>query len=70
MVLSKRTSRECADNEIDQDSPIIKLQVLGTPMYVINDVETADDLFEKRASIYSNRYDFPPFGNLPASTLR
>lgn len=41
---------------IVQDSPLIKLQVLGTQIYVINNLETADDLFEKRASIYSNRH--------------
>ncbi|EIM81471.1 cytochrome P450 [Stereum hirsutum FP-91666 SS1] len=43
----------------EYDSPIIKLQVLGTPMYVINDLETAEDLFEKRASIYSSRPRMP-----------
>ena len=36
-------------------SPIIRLNVLGTSIIVVNDLKTAVDLFEKRGDLYSNR---------------
>lgn len=60
------TYRKYSENDIGPDSPIIKLQVLGTPMYVLNDLETAVDLFVKRASNYSQRYIHATCYFLPA----
>ena len=38
------------------DSDIIHLQVFGFHLIVCNSKEVADDLFEKKSSIYSDRY--------------
>ncbi|KAJ3521607.1 hypothetical protein NM688_g8996 [Phlebia brevispora] len=41
------------------DSPIIYFEVLGTPIVVVNDFQTARDLFDKRGDIYSERPRMP-----------
>lgn len=38
------------------DSDIVSLSFLGTPVIVLNSVKPANDLFEKRSAIYSDRY--------------
>jgi len=38
------------------DSDIIHLNAAGTSMIVLNSVQAAKDLMEKRSSIYSTRY--------------
>ncbi|ETW82537.1 cytochrome P450 monooxygenase 14 [Heterobasidion irregulare TC 32-1] len=43
----------------ESGSPIIRLNVLGTTIIVINDLKTAVDLFEKRGDLYSNRPRMP-----------
>lgn len=40
-------------------SPIIRLNVLGTTVIVVNNLETAVDLFERRGNIYSERPRMP-----------
>ena len=37
------------------DSDIIYLNVLGTPILVLNSFEAVTELLEKRAAIYSDR---------------
>ncbi|OBZ79585.1 O-methylsterigmatocystin oxidoreductase [Grifola frondosa] len=41
----------------DYGSDIIRLNVLGTNIVVVNSMEIATDLFEKRSNIYSDRSD-------------
>ena len=38
-----------------QDSDIIYLNVLGSPIVVLNSYEAANDLLSRRSSIYSDR---------------
>lgn len=38
------------------DSDLIYLNLIGTPVIVVNSAAAATDLFEKRSSIYSDRY--------------
>ncbi|KAF8589876.1 cytochrome P450 [Ramaria rubella] len=38
---------------------LIYTKTFGTPVVVVNSIETARDLFEKRSSIYSSRPDIP-----------
>ncbi len=38
------------------DSDIIHLNLAGTPVIVVNSAQAAHDLFEKRSSLYSDRY--------------
>jgi hypothetical protein len=40
---------------------VIHLSILGRPMIVLNSVEAAVELLEKRGSNYSDRPDFPMF---------
>lgn len=37
------------------DSDIIHLNMFGTPMIVLNSLEAAQDLFDKRSSNYADR---------------
>lgn len=38
------------------DSDIIYLNLAGTPVVVVNSVDAAYELFERRSSLYSDRY--------------
>lgn len=38
------------------DSPVIRLNMLGTNMIILNDIESTTEFFERRGLIYSNRY--------------
>lgn len=48
------------------DSPIIHFKLLGTSIIVLNDADTAHDLFDKRAEIYSERLVVTEICNMPA----
>ena len=37
------------------DSPIISVNMLGTRIVILNDMKTIEELFERRANIYSER---------------
>ena len=41
-------------------SDIIRLNVLGTNIVVLNSLELANDLFDKRSAIYSSRSVYQP----------
>lgn len=41
------------------DSDVVSLRFLGTPVIVLNSVKPANDLFEKRSAIYSDRSVVP-----------
>ncbi|KAI0076598.1 cytochrome P450 [Panus rudis PR-1116 ss-1] len=56
-VAFKRWSQE-------YNSDIIRLHILGKDLIVINTVEIARDLFEKRSAIYSDRPDAPMLNDL------
>jgi len=43
---------------------IITLNVLGTPMIILNSVESATDLLEKRSINFSDRPDMPMIKDL------
>ncbi|KAF8587788.1 cytochrome P450 [Ramaria rubella] len=42
-----------------QYGDLVYIKVLGVPMIIVNSMEVAHDLFEKRSSVYSGRYQFP-----------
>ena len=46
----------CSESDIFTDSDIIHLSVAGKSIIVIDKYETAMELLNKRAAIYSNRY--------------
>ncbi|KAL0071024.1 hypothetical protein AAF712_001582 [Marasmius tenuissimus] len=44
--------------------PLVFMQVLGRNILVVNDYETANELFEKRGSNYSDRNELPMINDL------
>jgi hypothetical protein len=38
---------------------LVYIEVLRQPIVIVNSLTVAKDLFEKRSSIYSDRFDFP-----------
>ncbi|KAF8510589.1 cytochrome P450 [Gautieria morchelliformis] len=43
---------------------IVHVNVFGKPMIFLNTMEVAQDLFERRSSIYSDRFEFPMLNGL------
>ena len=52
---SRQDSSLCSDQPLHADSDIIHLQVFGFHLIVCNSKGVADDLLDKRSSIYSDR---------------
>ncbi|SJL11893.1 uncharacterized protein ARMOST_15307 [Armillaria ostoyae] len=48
--------------ELDADSDIIHLDVVGTSVIVLNSLDATSDLLDKRSSIYSSRWSSSPDG--------
>ena len=38
------------------DSPLVRLNILGTNLVVVDTLEASRELFDKRSSIYNDRY--------------
>ena len=45
-------------NIYDLGSPIISLNLSGTPVVVLNNAEVAEQLLDKRSSLYADRHVF------------
>lgn len=43
----------------DLGSPIISLNLSGTPVVILNNAEVAEQLLDKRSSLYADRHVFP-----------
>lgn len=50
-----RVRKRSRNAELDADSDIIHLDVVGTSVVVLNSLEAISDLLDKRSSIYSSR---------------
>ncbi|GJE96382.1 cytochrome P450 [Phanerochaete sordida] len=46
------------------DSDILRLEVLGSNIIIVNSLEAANDLLDKRSAIYSDRPDMPMLNDL------
>lgn len=42
-------------SRFNAESPIIHMQVLGKHIYIVNDADTAKEIFETRSKIYSDK---------------
>lgn len=48
------------------DSDVVHVDVLGSHVVILNSIEAATELLERRSSIYSDRHGSPP--NMVSST--
>ncbi|KAF8513884.1 cytochrome P450 [Gautieria morchelliformis] len=47
-----------------QYGDLVYIKVFRQPIVIINSLDTAQDLFEKRSSVYSDRFEFPMINDL------
>ena len=58
---SRRDDSKITGADVQVESDVIHLNILGQPLVVLNSFRAAVDLLEKRGTTYSDRPKFPFF---------